>query len=315
MRALLWNLFFHNFFYKILSVLLAILLWAIIQGEQIQDKNVEIAVNVHLAPGYSVRGKTNTRIKAATVRGPRVWMLESPSRLEGDIYIPSGQTGQLRIRLTKHNLRGFNDRLQLMVHDPYVDLFVDKEMEKIVPIKEVQQGTPEDGYIIEKVNIEPKMVTIKGIKNDLTKIRNISTEPIDVSGIKENKSYEIRLNPPSGISREDLSSDKVRVSFQVGVSKVNKRFGSIPIEVTSTDFRADVSPSYISVLVQGTPSELNFIKRENFIAYVDARGLEPGRYELDVKVKIPAGIVLIETFPEKINVEVKNSRKSSILNR
>ena len=71
MRALLWNLFFHNFFYKILSVLLAIL-WAIIQGEQIQDKNVEIAVNVHLAPGYSVRGKTNTRIKAATVRGPRV---------------------------------------------------------------------------------------------------------------------------------------------------------------------------------------------------------------------------------------------------
>ena len=72
MRALLWNLFFHNFFYKILSVLLAILLWAIIQGEQIQDKNVEIAVNVHLAPGYSVRGKTNTRIKAATVRGPRV---------------------------------------------------------------------------------------------------------------------------------------------------------------------------------------------------------------------------------------------------
>ena len=96
-------------------------------------------------------------------------MLESPSRLEGDIYIPSGQTGQLRIRLTKHNLRGFNDRLQLMVHDPYVDLFVDKEMEKIVPIKEVQQGTPEDGYIIEKVNIEPKMVTIKGIKMILLK--------------------------------------------------------------------------------------------------------------------------------------------------
>ena len=129
-----------------------------------------------------------------------------------------------------------------MIHDPYADLFVDKEMEKIVPIKEVQQGTPEDGYIIEKVNIEPKMVTIKGIKNDLTKIRNISTEPIDVSGIKENKSFDIKLNPPSGISVEDLSIDKVKVSFQVGVSKVNKRFGSIPIEVTSTDFKADVSP-------------------------------------------------------------------------
>ena len=186
------------------------------------------------------------------MRGPRVWMLESPSRLEADIYIPSGQTGKLRIRLTKHNLRGFNDRLQLMIHDPYVDLFVDKEIEKIIPIKEVQQGTPEDGYIVEKVNIEPKMVTIKGIKNDLIKIRNISTEPIDISGIKANKSFDIKLNPPSGISVENLSIDKVKVDFQVGVSKVNKRFGSIPIEVSGTDFKADVSPSYISVLVQGT---------------------------------------------------------------
>ena len=80
-----------------------------------------------------------------------------------------------------------------MIHDPYVDLFVDKEIEKIIPIKEVQQGTPEDGYIVEKVNIEPKMVTIKGIKNDLIKIRNISTEPIDISGIKANKSFEVKL--------------------------------------------------------------------------------------------------------------------------
>ena len=67
-----------------------------------------------------------------------------------------------------------------------------------------------------------------------------------------------------------------------------------------------LSPSYISVLVQGTPTDLNFIKRENFIAYVDARGLKPGRYELDVKVKIPSGTVLIETFPVKINVTVKD---------
>ena len=76
-----------------MSFLLAILLWAIIQGEQIQDKNVEIGVNIHLAPGFAVRGDS-LRVKAATVRGPRVWMLESPQRLEADIFIPSGQTGK-----------------------------------------------------------------------------------------------------------------------------------------------------------------------------------------------------------------------------
>ena len=103
----------------------------------------------------------------------------------------------------------------------------------------------EDGFIIEKVNIEPKMVTIKGIKNDLLKIRNVSTEPIEVSGIKENASFEVRLNAPSGLAMEDLSTDRVKVNFQVGVSKINKRFGSIPIEVSGTDYIADVNPSYI----------------------------------------------------------------------
>ena len=284
-------------------------------GEQIQDKNVEIAVNVHLAPGYAVRGNT-ARVTVATVRGPRVWMLEASQKYEADIYIPSGQTGKLRVRLTKHNLRGFNDRLQLMIHDPYVDLYVDKQIEKIIPIKEVQQGTPEDGYIIEKVNIEPKMVTIKGIKSDLQKIRNISTEPVDISGVKENTSFEVRLNPPQHISIEDLSIDKVKVDFQVGVSKINKRFGSIPIEVSGTDYKADVNPAYISVLVQGTPTDLNFIKREDFTAYVDARGLKPGRYETDVRVNIPSGTVLIETFPVKVHVTVKDSKKlPSLLGR
>ena len=65
-----------------------------------------------------------------------------------------------------------------------------------------------------------------------------------------------------------------------------------------------MNPSYISVLVQGTPSDLNFIKREDFKAYVDARGLKPGKYELDVKVNIPSGTVLIETFPVKVDATV-----------
>ena len=100
MKTWIWNLLFHNFFYKILSVFLAILLWAIIQGEQIQDKNVEISVNVHLAPGYAVRGN-ESRVKAATVRGPRVWMLESAQKFEADIYIPSGQTGKAQSSINK----------------------------------------------------------------------------------------------------------------------------------------------------------------------------------------------------------------------
>ncbi len=291
------NLLFHNFVYKLVSLFLAVIVWAIIQGEQIQEINRDILVSIHVDSGYGVRGDL-IRVKAATIRGPQAWLLEVPKKLSADVYIPSGRVGRYRMRVSKDDTKNLNERLELIIHEPYLDLFVDRMMERVVPIKESIHGTPADGYLVEKVNIEPKTVTVKGIRNDLLQLRYIYTEPIDVSGLQESRVVESKLVSP-GLGDDALSLDAVRVNLQVGDSKINKRFGDIPVEVLGATGPTSIKPNLVSIMVQGVPGVLNFIKKSDFRAFVDVHGLNPGRYEQDIKVKIPADTVLIETFPEK----------------
>ncbi len=291
------EIIFHNFAYKVMSVFLAIIVWAIIQGEQIQEINRDILVTVHVDEGYGVRGDL-VRVKSATIRGPQAWLLEVPKKLSADVFVPSGRVGRYRMRLSKDDTKNLNERLELIIHEPYLDLFVDRMMERTVPVKEAIHGSPAEGYIVEKVSIEPKAVLVKGIRSDLLQLRYIYTEPIDVSGLQESRIVESKLVSP-GLGEDALAMEAVRVSLQVGDSKINKRFGDIPVEVIGAEGPTSVKPNLVSIMVQGVPGVLNFIKKSDFKAFVEVRGLSPGRYEQDIKVKIPADTVLIETFPEK----------------
>ena len=305
MRSLLrsiFNLLFHNFGYKLLAILLAVVVWAIIQGEQIQEVNREILVEIHVPPEYGVRGDL-LRIKAATIRGPQAWLLEVPKRLTAEIFVPPGKIGEHHVRLSKDDVKNLNERLELIIHEPNLVLYVDKLMERSVPIKETIHGAPAEGFTVEKVTIEPKNVTVKGIRKDVMDLRTIYTEPVDVTGLHERKTQEARLISP-GLGFEALSQDTVKVQLQVGNSKVNKRFSNIPVEIVGATRRTKITPQFVSILVQGVPNVLNNLQRSDFKAFIEVRSLGPGRYEEDIKVKIPADTALIEIFPEKGSVTV-----------
>ena len=296
------ELFTKNILYKLAAIVLAILVWGIIQGEQIQDRVVEIRVNVLVPDGFTIRGDL-VQTKSASIRGPTVWMIDTPKVLETDFIVPLGKQGRYRGRISKEKIKNLNQRFQLVIHDPYMEVYVDRQIERNVPIKEILQGTPAEGYFIEKVTLEPRIVTLKGLREDLLKIRQVVTEPIDIAAMQENKSKEVKiLSPNQGVKSMNVSS--AQVHLKVGDSKINKRFGSIPIEVVGGGEKVRTKPSFVSIMVQGTPGVLNFVKKGDFKAFVEANGLKPGRHEQEIKVKIPADTVLIETFPEKAIVNV-----------
>ncbi|NRA62884.1 MAG: hypothetical protein HRU19_00290 [Pseudobacteriovorax sp.] len=287
----------RNFLYKLAAFGLAILVWAIIQGEQIEERSIDIKVNIQVPPGFAIRGDL-VQTKSARIRGPRVWMIDSPKVLETDFVIPMGKRGRFRGRLEKERIKKLNQRFELVIHDPYIEVYVDRQIERTVSVKEILQGTPAEGYLIEKVTLEPRVVTLQGLREDLLKIRQVVTEPIDIADIKSNRTKEVKIiSPNTGVKNMGVTS--VQVNLKVGDSKINKRFGSIPIEVLGSNSKVKVRPAYVSIMVQGTPGILNFVKRPDFRAFIEAQGLKPGRYEQDIKVKIPSDTVLIETFPEK----------------
>jgi YbbR domain-containing protein len=298
-----------NLRYKVSSVVLACLLWYIVQGEQIIEVSRTINVQIEVPEGFMIKGESN-RVKYATIRGPRVLMGDIATRpLEAQVAITKKKPGVHRLRISKDNLPRWDDRIRITIEDPDLPLIMDEKLTRNVPIKEVTQGVPAEGYIIEKINLKPLRVDITGLKTDVAKVKEVYTEPVDVAGIQQTKSFEVRLVPPPGVEPNGISPDIAQLSVLIGEKKVNKRFGSIPVEVVGTEFQSGVNPRYVSILIQGTPAVLDFVERSDLRAFVEASELKPGRHQKEIQVKIPADTTLIETFPENAEVDIGTDKK------
>ena len=237
-------------------------------------------------------------------------MLEAPVSIEAYVKVPPYSGRSIRIRLVKENIRKWNDRLKIMIHDPYISVYVDKKSTRVVPVKDVLQGTPAQGFFTKKVKLSPRTIQVTGLKSDLLKLREVTTEPIDITGVQKNTKFEASLIPPIGLSRDNLSVEQVSVMLEVEEKHENRRYTSIPIEVLEGSYTHTIRPLYVSIVIQATESVLNFIKRDDLKAFIDIRERKPGRYEENIKVKIPPDTVLIENSPENAIVTIHNRKKN-----
>ncbi len=310
MRDRLHKLLLHNLPYKITAAILACMLWYIVQGEEILEVNKRIAVTVAVPDGYTIKGPT-LRYKDATLRGPRVLLgqyMEGRKPLEATIKIPPGKAGQLRYRVDRENLTSFDPRVRMTIHDPYIVVTVDEVSGKKVPVREVIEGVPAQGYMLEKVVIEPDSVNVSGLKVDLAKVNQVATEQINISGLKQPKVFEVSL-VKTGLGEVQLGVTRVTVKVAIGEQKINKKFASIPVEVVGSDYLTNVRPQFATIVIQGTPGVLSFIKKADLRAFVDVRDLTPGRYDREIQVKIPSETVMIETHPKSTSVEIYNQKR------
>lgn len=300
---------FRNWSYKLAALVIACIFWYLVQSEQVGEINRRIQINVEVPDGYLIRG-SNFRFKDATLRGPRVMLSNFSNRpLEGTVKLEANRTGALSIRIDKSYIKNFPDRISLTVHDPYLKLYMDKKLSRTLPIRENLVGVPAEGFIIEKATTKPRMATITGLRADISKLRQISTEPISIEGIQASKSLDAELVVP-GVNYADLSIEKSKVFLQVGEKKINKRYSRVPLEVEGAKFPTYVRPSLVSIEIQGTSGTMNFVRSGSLRAFVDVRDLGPGRWEKKIQVKIPPDTVLIETFPELATIDISKPKSN-----
>ncbi len=299
---------FANFTYKLIAVLLAIIFWYIVQSEQVLEVNRKMRVQLIAPEGFVVKGG-NIQYKDATLRGPRALLNHfSMEPIQAHVKLFTDKPQTVRVRIDKEYIRGWNDRIKITIYDAYISVFVDKKMEKELPIKQNFTGIPRDGYIIEKTIIIPDKVLVSAAASDLQRVDAISTEPIDINNISESKSFDSTYLLTDQTLK--VSTKKVQVNVLVGEKKVNKSFANVMIDVDNTNFSFKIRPTRVSVVIQGSPSKLGSIRDGEIRAFLNINDLAAGIYEQKIQVKIPQDTVLIETNPENAIVEIYSKKKN-----
>ena len=179
---------------------------------------------------------------------------------------------------------------------------------KDVDIKIIPKGDLAFGKSIKSIKSSINSVKVYGEEEAVNAINNIEV-PIDVKGLDTNKTFNITLPKPGGIT--ELSTKTISVKVEIDDS-VTKEFANIPIETENLNNNYVVQAlnkedSSVTVVVKGSKDTVESISANNIKAYIDLDKYGVGEHEVEVKVK---GDDLKLTYTSKIKkVKVRITEK------
>lgn len=155
---------------------------------------------------------------------------------------------------------------------------------KEVPIKVVPTGDLEFGKAIDNITVDVSKVTVYGDQDVLDELDYLPVE-IDVTGLNENKTYDVIISKPSGI--KEISNTNIKVAVTLG-TEITKEINDVYIETVNLDpnYKAVAigeNSSKTSVVVKGTKNVVDAIDASMITAKVDLSGYGEGDYEVTVK--------------------------------
>lgn len=156
---------------------------------------------------------------------------------------------------------------------------------KEVPIKLIASGEL-DGKAVKSLTSSTAMVTIYGSEAALATIEYLPVT-VDVSGVSENRKYNINLVKPSGVREISAKTIEVELVVDEIVSRDIKgvRIDSVNVGTGLKVSALTAADSTATIIVNGSKSVIDALEPTTIKAYIDVSGLGVGEHEVEVKVE------------------------------
>lgn len=304
------SLLFSNFYLKILSVIIAILLWFFVIGESKNEigldaplefkgipHDVTIVNNIPTAIHVRLKG-SSTLLRPLTEKNPLF-----------NIDLSNVKMGKNVILLEKKDLKNIPLGVEVIDISPVaITVILDTIIERRLPVVVKTTGTPPRGYQLSETKIEPESVLARGPKGYLQEIDTIFTNPINLSTIKGNATREAALSfDPKRLKFIDPLTVKVFISIsekraQRSIKGIRINFINKPLTIE----RISYNNYFVDLLVNSPQNMLVDEIRHDTRVVVDLAVLDTVPSEntatLPIEINLPDGVRLIWADPPQVEV-------------
>lgn len=178
---------------------------------------------------------------------------------------------------------------------------------KEIPIKISIVGEL-DGVAIKSIKSSVDKVIVYGSQETINDINSLPVN-IDVTGLKENKTYSINLVKPTGI--REISEKTITVKIDVG-DVVSRDIENVPINADNlaNGYSVQVIGEQnrtATVIVNGSKEAVNKVDPASIYAYIDLKGLQTGEYVVEVKARGEDSTISYSPRVKEIKVKISKS--------
>jgi YbbR domain-containing protein len=303
-RVVVWP--FRHFGLKLLSLLLALLLWMVVAGEEIVERGLRVPLELQQMPGgIEVIGDIPTTVDVRVRGGSGTLSRVGPGDVVAVLDLRGARAGRRLFPLTPDQVRVPFGVEVVQVTPSAVAMAFEPSATREVPVMPTVDGRPAPGYVVGAMTAEPKAVEVIGPESAVRRATEVLTEPVPVTGAKA----AVRQPVVLGLLDPSLRLKSARsavVTVQIAPAPLERALHDRAVHLRNLEngLQAEARPATVDLTVRGNREALNRLDPDEFGAYVDLAGLGPGQYTLDVHAPSSpdAGVMRIE--PASVQVRI-----------
>ena len=209
---------FDNLLYKIVALLIACVLWAAAQGVTDVEQSFDIPVQVEKVPESLVVIEESAHEINLRVMGSRAALRQVAKNVQHyAVSFEGAKAGEARLAVNKEQItlpRG----ARIVASSPSTLVFAleSRELEGRARARRPGRRAAAGLLTSARVTIEPKDIAITGARSAVRNVREVVTDRVDLSTIRETTTLEspVALGFPH-VWRKDQSGAPIRVKIEI----------------------------------------------------------------------------------------------------
>ncbi len=185
----------RNIIFKILALVLAVILWFLVVGEERAEVGLTIPLELVNMPRDMIVVNNLPQGIDIRVNGPRSLIRSLTTRnLSKSLDLSNTRAGTITYSISSEGIRLPRGVAVTRIHPTQVVVVLQKQIKKMIPVRARVIGRPASGYEVESVRIRPEEVEVSGSEEVIKDLENLSTKPVDIGGRQESLVQEVNLD-------------------------------------------------------------------------------------------------------------------------
>ena len=222
------GLVFDNFLYKLVALVVAIVLWSATQGFRAVDASVDLEVEFQDQPSDLVIVGQPAREVNFKISGSRWAVHRAKTLRKYSISLAGAKAGdEVPFKINPDRLDLPRGAKILAFSPSTIEVKLDAIVEKAVRVRADVTGELPPGLKLEGVEVEPSVVNLLGARTVLNSLREVTTEPLDLSEFRSTAPRQVPLViGRNNVWPADQKNATVRVLVRVVADRTNETPGA-----------------------------------------------------------------------------------------
>jgi len=190
----MFKLLTENWTLKLISLVFALVLWMFIMGERRLEVGYTVPLELQNIPQHLMIANEVPSLVDVRISGPRALLMNvSPNDISIAVDLSDLQPGLTTFKRLEERLNLPSGLRVTRLSPSFIDIKLERVQEKKVPVKIALAGEPLAGYQIGSIKAQPDRVVIAGAESELKSVSEVTTEPVDLTGVNESFSLIVPL--------------------------------------------------------------------------------------------------------------------------